>query len=32
MAVEKIPISGTVILEMIFGIAILKISLFISQK
>lgn len=29
IAVENIPISGTVILEMIFGMAILKISLFI---
>jgi hypothetical protein len=32
IAVEKIPINGTVMLEMIFGIAILKISLFMSQK
>lgn len=29
MAVEKMPISGTVILEMMFGIAMRKISLFI---
>lgn len=32
MAVEKIPIRGTVMLEMIFGSAILKISLFIAQN